>query len=287
MTKTSSVHFWLLQARQLLSGCSDQPALEAQVLLAHVLVQPRAWVIAHPEFLLSNEQDEQLHTLLAQRLQGVPLPYLLGHWEFFGLDFMLNPQVLIPRPETELLVEEALQWMRERSQKLHAVDVGAGSGCIAVSLAKNAPDLTITGIDISRPALAVARQNVLRHGVREQVHLLQGDLLQACRGRFDLVCANLPYIPSQTLAGLEVARREPRLALDGGPDGLRLIERLLTQAAMRMAPGGLLLLEIESGQGESAAELAFRLFAKAAIRVLPDLSGKPRLLKIVPDRMNP
>jgi len=284
MTKTSSVHFWLLQARQLLSGCSDQPALEAQVLLAHVLVQPRAWVIAHPEFLLSNEQDEQLHTLLAQRLQGVPLPYLLGHWEFYGLDFLLDPHVLIPRPETEFLVQEALQWIHGRSQILHVVDVGTGSGCIAVSLAKNAPALTVTGIDISRPALDVARQNVVRHRVQEQVHLLQGDLLQPCRGRIDLVCANLPYIPSQTLAGLKVARREPRLALDGGWDGLRLIEKLLAQTAMRMAPGGLLLLEIESGQGESAAELALRLFPKADIEVLPDLSGKPRLLKIYPDR---
>ena len=284
MTKTSSVHSWLLQASQLLSGCSDQPALEAQVLLAHVLVQPRAWVIAHPEFLLSNEQDEQLHTLLAQRLQGVPLPYLLGHWEFYGLDFLLDPHVLIPRPETEFLVQEALQWIHGRSQILHVVDVGTGSGCIAVSLAKNAPALTVTGIDISRPALDVARQNVVRHRVQEQVHLLQGDLLQPCRGRIDLVCANLPYIPSQTLAGLEVARREPRLALDGGWDGLRLIEKLLAQTAMRMAPGGLLLLEIESGQGESAAELASSRFPKAAIEVLPDLSGKPRLLKIYPDR---
>ena len=285
-TKTSSANAWLLQAFQILSGCADQPALEAQVLLAHVLERPRAWVIAHPEFLLSNDQDEHLYTLLAQRQQGAPLPYLLGHWEFYGLDFMLNPHVLIPRPETEFLVEEALEWIHGHghSQKLNAVDVGAGSACIAVSLAKNAPGLTLIGIDISRPALAVARQNVLRHGVQDQVHLLQGDLLQSYGGWIDLVCANLPYIPSQTLAGLEVASHEPWLALDGGPDGLRLVERLLAQAAVRMAPGGMLLLEIESGQGESAAELASRLFPQAAIRVLPDLSGKPRLLKIVPDR---
>lgn len=283
MTKTSNnVQAWLLEARQLLSSFSDQPALEAQVLLAHVLAQPRAWIIAHPEAPLSAGQDENLAALLAQRLQGAPLPYLLGHWEFFGLDFILNPHVLIPRPETEFLVEEAVDWIRGRQRPLLAADVGTGSGCIAVALAKHFPALAIAASDLSWPALQVARQNVLRHGLQRQVHLLQADLLGACTGPFDLLCANLPYIPSSTLAGLAVAAHEPLLALDGGPDGLRLLERLLSQAASRMAPTSLLLLEIESGQGESAAEAAFRCFPDAAIHILPDLAGKPRLLKINP-----
>jgi release factor glutamine methyltransferase len=236
--------------------------------------------VAHPETILSTGQDETLASLLAQRLLGTPLPYLIGHWEFYGLDFMVNQAVLIPRPETEFLVEEALDWLHGRRQPLLAADVGTGSGCIAVALACHAPALTVIASDVSRPALQVAAQNVLNHGLSPQVHLLQADLSDGCAGPFDLLCANLPYIPSATLEDLEVSAHEPRLALDGGQDGLRLIERLLSQAASRVAPSGLLLLEIESGEGESAAEAAFRCFPDAVIRVLPDLAGKPRLLKI-------
>jgi len=280
MTTTSNVQDWLLEARQLLSGCSDQPALEAQVLLGHVLEQPRPWIVAHPKAPLSPAQDKTLASLLAQRLLGAPLPYLIGHWEFFRLDFIVNNNVLIPRPETEFLVEEALDWLRGRRQPLLAADVGTGSGCIAVALACHMPNLVVIASDLSRGALQVATQNVLRHGLGGRVHLLQTDLLMGCVGPFDLLSANLPYIPSATLKGLEVATHEPLLALDGGPDGLRLTERLLSQSVSCIAPGGLLLFEIEASQGESAAEAAFRFFPDAAIRVLPDLAGKPRLLKI-------
>ncbi len=282
MTTTSSVETWLLEARHQLDGSSDQPALEAQVLLGHVLGQPRSWILAHSETSLSAAQDETLAALLSRRLLGVPLPYLVRHWEFYGLDFAVNEHVLIPRPETEFMVEEALDWLRGRRQPLLAADVGTGSGCIAVALACHTPNLTVIASDLARPTLQVARRNVLRHGLEGRVHLLKSDLLGACAGPFDLLCANLPYIPSAALAGLAVAAYEPRLALDGGPDGLRLIERLLAQSAPRMAPGGMLLLEIEAGQGESAAEAAYRCFPEASIRVLPDLAGKPRLLKIIP-----
>jgi release factor glutamine methyltransferase len=280
MTTTSSVQSWLLEARQFLTPGSDQPALEAQVLLGHVLGQPRAWVVAHPEAPLSAAQDDMLANLLARRLQGAPLPYLIGHWEFFGLDFIVNHAVLIPRPETEFLVEEALDWLQGRRQPLLAADVGTGSGCIAVALACHAPALTVIASDVSRPALQVTAQNLQHHGLGSRIHLLQADLLGGIAGPFDLVCANLPYIPSATLEGLEVAAHEPRLALDGGPNGLQLIERLLIQAASKMAVGGRLLLEIEASEGESAAEAAFRCFPDADIRVLSDLAGKPRLLKI-------
>jgi release factor glutamine methyltransferase len=277
---TSNVAAWLLEARQLLTSCSDQPALETQVLLAAVLEQPRSWILAHPEIPISPAQDEILAGLLAQRLLGAPLPYLLGHWEFYGLDFIVNESVLIPRPETEFLVEEALEWLRGRRQPMLAADVGTGSGCIAVALACHTPNLTVIASDLSGAALQVAQKNVLRHGQGDRVHLLQADLLKACAGPFNLLCANLPYIPSATLDGLSIAAHEPRLALDGGPDGLRQIERLLSQTAARLAPGGLVLFEIEAGQGESAAEAAYRCFPDSAIHVLPDLAGQPRLLKI-------
>ncbi len=250
------------------------------MLLAHVLNQPRAWIIAHPETSISIEQSQTLATLLEKRRLGEPLPYLLGHWEFYGLDFLVNPGVLIPRPETELMVEDALGWIRQRKKPVKSIDVGTGCGCIAISLARCTPGLHFLATDISRPALHTSALNAARHGVRDRIELVQADLLEPFSGPFDLVCANLPYIPSGKLDGLEVTRHEPRAALDGGPDGLREIERLLGQAAPRMAAGGLLLLEIEFEQGQQAKELADDAFPSASIKVLPDLAGLPRLLRI-------
>ena len=279
MTRTNSAA-WLQAARQKLSASSEEPALEAQLLLSHILSRPRAWLLAHPETSLSAGQLERLDALLDAFASGQPLPYLLGRWEFYGLDFLVTPDVLIPRPETELLVEEGLAWVKTRPGICRVADVGTGSGCIAASLAKHAPGARIVAMDISFPALRVSACNLTRLGLQERVGLVQCDLLSACAGPFDLVCANLPYIPSSTLTGLEVARYEPPIALDGGPDGLRLIERLLIQSTSRLAPGGLLLLEIEAGQGESARELGERLFPDAKSGVSNDLAGKPRLLRI-------
>jgi release factor glutamine methyltransferase len=280
VTRTTRIKDWLAIAHQQLSGLAEQPTLEAQVLLAHILSQPRAWVIAHPEVSISRQQDLLLNTLLQKRLQGEPLPYLLGHWEFYGLDFLVNPSVLIPRPETELLVEEALAWIRRRKNPIQGIDVGTGCGCIAISLAKCVPGLLFLATDISRPALNMCAMNAARHGVQDRLSLAQADLLEPFSGPFNLVCANLPYIPSGKLAALEVSRHEPRFSLDGGPDGLHEIELLLEQVAPRLAPVSLLLLEIESGQGRQALDLARRRFPSASIRVLPDLAGWPRLLRV-------
>ncbi len=280
MATTTRIDGWLAEAYRALSGCAEQPALEAQVLLAHILSRPRAWIIAHPESTISSAQTEQLNLLLESRRRGEPLPYLIGHWEFFGLDFTVSPAVLIPRPETELLVEEALRWIKYRGNPLRTIDVGTGSGCIAVSLAKNTPGLRILASDLSRPALEVCRSNVLRHGVHDQVRLVQADLLGPFEGPFDLVCANLPYVPTGKLAGLEVARREPVQSLDGGADGLRHIERLMAQACSHLAPDSLFLLEIEFGQKERVLDYAHQLFPMASVEVLSDLAGLPRLLRI-------
>jgi release factor glutamine methyltransferase len=267
---------------------SDTPALDAQVLLAYVLEKPRAWVLAHPEAELTPAQQEALESALRRLEAGEPLPYILGHWEFYGLDFTLTPAVLIPRPETELLVDQALSWLRRRPPApLWAADVGAGSGCIAISLAVHAPELRVAATDLSLPALQTARCNALRHGVASRLFLIQTDLLapfppySLSPGPYlELICANLPYIPSATLASLPVAAREPRLALDGGPDGLSLIRSLLEQAPSRLAPGGLLLLEIEAGQGPAALELARQAFPKGDIRLLPDLAGRDRVVRV-------
>lgn len=272
---------WLNLARQPVDKDSAAPdSLDLQVLLAHVLGKTRSWVLAHPEAKLESGQVEQLNDLLARLAKGVPLPYLIGRQEFFGLEFKVNPAVLIPRPETELLVENALAWLQRRPDRRLAADVGSGSGCITVSLAKYVPDLRVIAVDSSRQALNVARQNAVRHQVDRQIHFVQGDLLSAARGPFDLVCANLPYIPIGALKTAAVARYEPHQALDGGPDGLYFIRHLIADAPRWLAPGGLMLLEMQFDQGESISRLAQIYLSGAQVKVLPDLAGLPRLVEI-------
>ena len=280
---------WVAFIRQLLAPISETASLDAQVLMAHLLQKPRAWVLAHPEVLLTSQQEQALTQLLNRLQNGEPLPYILGEWEFFGLSFKVTPAVLIPRPETELIVEEAIHWLKARpgllqgmTAQLATVDVGTGSGCIAISLTAHMPGLKIAAIDLSPAALEVARQNSLRHHVAEQVCLLQSDMLSPFSRlpTLQLVCANLPYIPQEILSGLPVFRNEPVLALDGGPGGLTILERLLHQASTRMAPGGLLLLEIEASQGQVVPQLAQQFFPSAAVDLLRDLAGRDRLVSI-------
>jgi release factor glutamine methyltransferase len=259
---------------------SETAWLDARTLLSHLLDKPHSWVLAHPEEELTVEQERRLDGYLERLAQGEPLPYILGRWEFFGLDFAITPDVLIPRPETELLVEEALAWLDAHPGRLRAADVGTGSGCIAVTLAKLRPELSVTACDISLAALRLARRNAVQHAVAGRVAWLQADLLQALAGPFDLICANLPYIPSAQLAELRVARHEPPLALDGGADGMRLIERLASQARSRLAPGGLMLLEIEATAGGEVLPCLARLFPGAPLSLLPDLAGLDRLVRL-------
>jgi release factor glutamine methyltransferase len=280
----------LNRLRQRLTGASETPGSDSMALLAHVIGRDRAWLLAHPEADLSPAQSEQIEQA-AHRLEGgEPLPYLLGHWEFFGLDFEVSPAVMIPRPETELLVETALEWLRSHPAARLAADVGTGSGCIAIAIAVaraafsagagNRTILHVTAGDISRPALQVAQRNARRHQVGNLVHFFQGELLAPAAGPFDLVCANLPYIPTATLHGLAVAAHEPRLALDGGPEGLTLVDRLLDQLPTRLAPGGLALLEIEATRGAAAISHARETFPRAKTGLLKDLNGLDRLVRI-------
>ena len=260
------------------------PRLDRQILLAHVLGQPRAWVLAHPEAPLTEAQTREWKAALAHLRRGDPLPYVLGRWEFYGLDFIVTREVLIPRPETELLVETALTWINKPKSAIRTcIDIGTGSGCIALALAAHAPSLALTATDISPEALAIAHANAEKHGVAGRIELHTADLLDCpalADRRFDLLVANLPYIPSWTLRTLEVYGREPSLALDGGADGLDLIRRLLQTAPAHLTPGGSLLLEIEASQGKAALELARQAFRQADIKVLPDLSGRDRLLTL-------
>lgn len=228
--------------------------------------------------------EEDLRGLLARRAGGEPLAYITGHREFMGLDFAVSPEVLIPRPETELLVEKALEILKERRRPggggQVAVDVGTGSGAIAVSLAALLEGLKVYATDISPEALEVAGKNAARHGVRDRVDLLPGDLLAPLLDipglRADLVAANLPYVPAPEIDGLmaEVRDHEPRGALDGGPDGLDHYRRLVPQARRLLRPGGNLLIEIAPDQGAALKEILGGWEAE----VFPDLAGRERLV---------
>jgi release factor glutamine methyltransferase len=269
---------------------SDTPTLDAQVLLAHVLSKPRTWVLAHPEAELTFDQQDRLADTVARLQAGEPLPYVLGRWEFFGREFLVTQDVLIPRPETELLVEQALEWLHGHPSARAAVDVGTGSGCIAISLTAQIPDLHVLATDISLPALQVARVNAEKYGVDGQIDFIEADLLNPFEveglpvdvqpSTFNLLTANLPYIPTVTLHGLAIYQREPTLALDGGADGLDLIRRLLAQAPRYLAWQSLLLLEIEQRQGLPVQALAQQAFPRADVDIMHDLSGYDRMIRV-------
>jgi release factor glutamine methyltransferase len=269
-----------------LAPLSDTPALDASVLVAHILRKPRTWVMAHPDVTLSPQHQTELDDSLRRLEGGEPFPYVLGHWEFFGLEFDITPDVLIPRPETELLVEKAIAWLQESPVRRTVADVGTGSGVIAVSLASNVPDVQVLATDLSLKALSIARANAIKFDVINHIDFVQCDLLPyhidplPTDRHFDLICANLPYIPTGTLRELPVYGREPSLALDGGADGLDLIRRLLEIGPAWLAPNGLILLELESTRGVEALNLACDLFSEATIHLHQDLAGHDRLLEI-------
>ncbi len=250
------------------------------MLVAQVLGKPRAWVLAHPEIELTNRQRQAIEEAMSRLEAGEPFPYVVGRWEFFGLEFFITPDVLIPRPETELLVERALAWLNLHPGRRSAADVGTGSGCIAVSIAVHDLQIQFLATDLSEPALAVARKNAAFHHAGGRITFSRQDLLAEAQGSFDLICANLPYIPASRLPALEVFGREPELALDGGKEGLDQIARLIRQAAQLLAPGGLMLIEIDATQGDSSSRLARQAFPEAAIHILPDLAGRDRLLSL-------
>ncbi len=281
MERATQLQDALQAAYAVLQPHSETARLDAQVLLAHLLDVPRTWVLIHPEARLTPAQQEALRSALGRLRAGVPLPYVLGTWEFYGRTFEVGPEALIPRPETELLVETALAWLRARPEVHLVADVGTGTGCIAVTLAAEHPSLRVLAADLSPAALHLARRNARRHNVAPRLDFLRADLLSPLAPRsLPLICANLPYIPADTLRRLPIYGKEPALALDGGSDGLRLIRRLLAQAETRLARGGLLLLEIAASQSESAPRAARKVFPRARMDVLPDLAGHPRLLRI-------
>lgn len=261
----------------------ERPRLEAEVLLSFITGLTRAQVLARPEEPLRGEAGDTFFRLVQERAKGYPLQYLIGQQEFMGLTFKVTPQVLIPRRDTEVLVEAVLDRVKKGNPWV-AADVGTGSGVIAVSLAYYLPQAFIYALDISPEALEVARENAKRAGVAERIFFLKGDLLEPLlssaptrEGLLDAVVANLPYIPTEELKQLpKEVGYEPRLALDGGEDGLEVIARLLPQAAVLLKPGGWLALEIGWDQGEKVKGLVQAIGAFTEGEIIHDYGGRPR-----------
>ena len=257
--------------------------LEAELLMGHVLGVDRARMYAALQEEFSDHHLSALERLLAQRLERYPLAYLLGRREFYGLELQVSPAVMVPRQETETLVERALLLAQNRA--LTVADVGTGSGAIAIAVAVHLPAARVLAVDVSLEALAVAAANVQRHvptGRDGRVGLVAGDLLAPITGPLDMVLTNLPYIPDGDLDALqdEVRLYEPRVALAGGPDGLTLVRRLLAQTQDVLAPGGLVLLEISPVQREAVLQAAAVAFPKAHLEVVQDLAGWERVVEV-------
>jgi release factor glutamine methyltransferase len=260
----------------------ESPRLDAEILLAHALGLNRAAVLSRPEQWLTPKQLTRYRDLVARRGDREPLAYIVGHREFFGLELKVDQRVLIPRPETELLVEHALEIAKRKTTPLLIADVGAGSGAIAVTLATHLPGATIYALDQSPGALEVVAENARRHQVGGRVHCLHSDLLAAVSGPVDLITANLPYVRTDEWSDLapEIQYHEPRSALDGGPDGLDLIGRLLETAEPHLRPSGAILLEIGASQGAAATTLARQSIPQARVQLVQDYAGLDRLVII-------
>lgn len=269
----------LSEAARTLAANISEPRLDAALLLSHVIGRDRAFLIAHPEVTIAGPQLKEFEELIARRAQGEPLQYLTGHQEFFKLDFEVTPDVLIPRPETELIVEAALELVDPNAAFAFA-DLGIGSGCLAVSILNECRKARALGIDISEQALRITQRNAERHRVANRLSLIQSDLFDAISvtEMFDLIVSNPPYVSDDEMKTLQrEVQREPRAALAGGSDGLALIRRLLLEAPGHLRRGGYLIFEFGINQDVSIRDLVDREVWKL-IEIRNDLQQIPRMI---------
>ena len=276
----------LRQAREKLrvSGVEDA-GFESEYLLRSALGCTRESLLIGLDADVSSSDELRFYSIIHRRVAGEPSAYITGHREFYGLDFKVDSRALIPRPETELLVELSLEFAAQRSSRgegFKIADVGVGSGTIAITLAVNLPGARVVATDISPSALNLASENVSRHGVEDRVTLLDGDLLQPVSGPIDILVSNPPYISSAQLATLprEIRGHEPRVALDGGDDGMAAIERLICQAKDKLRPGGAMFVEIGWDLGERALVRSLELWPESEVSITPDLAGIDRVLTL-------
>jgi release factor glutamine methyltransferase len=261
---------------------SESPRLDTEVLLAHALACKRIELYTRHDEEVPDEGRQRFKALIRQRIEGCPVAYLVGRKEFYSLELEVDRAVLIPRPDTETVVDECLQLAKE-SPEPSVLDIGTGSGCLAVAVAKYCKRARVTAVDISDAALAVAARNAAKHGVSERVRFLQGDLFAPLPEgeRFDFVLSNPPYIVHDDISGLPAGVRdyEPHHALDGGPDGLEVLGRLVAQAPAWLKPGGYLIVEIGSPQEIPARERIQAQDGFELAKTVYDNAGHPRVLR--------
>lgn len=266
------------EAQLRLSPHPERARRDAETLLLHALAQDRAWLLAHWNDDVEQPPQDLYNADIIRRQTGEPIQYITGQSDFFGIPFSVGPGVLIPRPETEHLVEEAIRLARPMPSPAIA-DIGTGSGIIAVALATELPHARLTAVDCSTQALVIARDNAQRNHVEDRIHFLESDLLSALEGRtFHIIASNPPYIPQTDHDSLsvEVRDHEPHSALFAGPDGLSIYQRLIPEALQYLVPGGWLVLEIGYGQ-QPAIEALFQASGYQNIGFLPDYQGIPRV----------
>ncbi len=280
-TDSGRVKAQLAKARARLATAGiPLPWLDAEILVAHVLKSSRERLHSHPDRQLTVAQRTRLRRLTSRRAARVPVPYLVGEREFYGHMFRVTPAVLIPRPSSELLVELAIDWLKAHPEARRVIDLGTGSGAVAISVAKAVPQVRIEARDVSARALRVADDNIARQRLRRRITTVKADLLRGAAPA-DVILANLPYIP-------DALRRvrpkeldyEPALALDGGKDGLDLIRTALTQAPAAVKPGGLVLFECDPAQTRRIVRLANGHWPTADVSVHKDLAGQDRVVRI-------
>jgi release factor glutamine methyltransferase len=265
-----------LASDHLRSHNSDSPRLDAEVLLATALGLRRVDLYLQFDRSLTDGELSAYRAMVARRAHGEPVAYVVGHKEFMALDFEVTPAVLVPNPDTEVLVQRAVALAREAGRPFRVADVGTGSGCIAIAVAHYAHEAEVWACDFAAEALEVAARNVAAHGLGHRVHLALGDMMEPLHGRFDLVCANLPYLPAAARLPAEVVT-QPRSALYAGLDGSELVARLLEEAPARLRPGGRVLAELDSSILPAVLDAADRSFSHRQIH--HDLGGHERVLE--------
>jgi release factor glutamine methyltransferase len=259
--------------------------LDAEVLLAHIIRKDRVWLITHRDDVLEDKPQRDFDDAIRRRIRREPLQHIIGNQEFWGLEFKVTPDVLIPRPETEFIIEAALAIVQERNRQVRIIDLCTGSGCIAVSLAKELTSAHVIATDASERALAVARENARNHGVADRIRYLEGDLFDPLeeldiRGQIDIIVSNPPYVRAGDLPTLqpEVRDYEPELALVAGPEGTEIAAKIIKFAAEYLNKNGALIMEMGLGQAEALTNLVEATGAYAKPGILKDLAGIERVI---------
>jgi release factor glutamine methyltransferase len=272
-------------ASQLEAAGVSTARLDAEVLLRHAINRDRAWLLAHMQEELADDARKTFERAVERRSRREPLQYITGRQEFWGIEFMVTPDVLIPRPETELIIESALRSVRDRNGPQWIIDLCTGSGCIAVSLAKELPQARILATDTSSQAISVARGNARRHDVADRIRFFEGDLFGPLEeldihGQVDIIVSNPPYVSSGDFSALqpEVRDYEPKMALLAGPDGTQVQRRIVNEAPRFLMKHGLLIMEMGLGQADPLAHLIRQRKNYGSLEILKDLAGIDRVI---------